>query len=414
MISNEISTQITNITKNISDVFNQTTTKISTEMVNEAAAKINISTIGSNRIKTKNIIAMGGKVDLQQDVKVQATNQAIIQILGDQSQMNEMANKVASDMTNKAQNDATLKQSLDALSKIGENTKNAGGPEQMVDKVLSTVGDMIKNLTQIGGSSSEKQITEIKNKISTVITNVIENKTNIKNLIENVVSSSFKQAADAKCEMKTDGENVFEADDIMAMAKGEVNLKQSVSIDAFNTCFIKMEMGQKIASKLMNGNEFKSENDTSNTTKSDSGLEAKSEITKTTEQESAIMKSVDNAVNKITGIIGNFMAAPMYAIIGCAACCMCIIVLPMLMPSGRSGGNDDMYGGSLVNLEDTITFEGGGFNLSFDEGKMYLYVAILAALLFIYSKSIPMCGVALAVLVGFILYQNQNLIKKTA
>jgi hypothetical protein len=417
MISNEISTQITNRTKNISDVFNQPTTKISTDMVNQAAAKIDIKTITSNLLKAKDITAVGSSINIEQDAKVQATNQAIIQIIGDQSQMNEMANKVASEMSNKAQNDATVKQSLDAISKIGENTKNAGGPEQMVDKVLSTVGDMIKNLTQIGGSSSEKQITEIKNKISVAILNEVENKTNIKNIIDNVVSSSFKQAAEAKCDMNTDTQNTIDVGNLTALAlagkSGDINIKQSVSVDAFNTCFIKMEMGQKVASKLMNGYEFKSANDTANSAKTDSGLEAKSEVTKTTEQESAIMKSVDNAVNKITGIIGNFMAAPMYAIIGCAACCMCIIVLPMLMPSGRSGGNDDMYGGSFVNLEDTITFEGGGFNLSFDEGKMYLYVAILAALLFIYSKSIPMCGVALAVLVGFILYQNKKILTPT-
>jgi hypothetical protein len=415
MISNEINVQVRNYTENISNVFNQTTTKISTEMVNEAAAKIDIKTITSNLLRAKDITAVGSSISIEQQAQVQATNQAIISIVADQSKMNELANKIATDVANKSQNDQQLKASLDAVNKIGENTKNAGGPEQMIDKVMSTLGDAIKNLTGIGGSDSTKAITDIKNKINTVITNETINRQDVKNIVENVVSSNFKQAAEAKCDLNTDTNQTIDVGNLTALAlqgkSADINIRQLVSATAFNTCLIKMEMGQKVTDKLMNGYEFKSANDTTNTTKVDSGLKAQTELTKKTEQESAIMNSVDNLVDKATGLLGSWV----YVLGGVVL--IAILGVVFLVGSGAVSPSDftpmgaatrAFRGGFTEELADTLTQEGGNFLPAFNEGNIYLYVAILAIFLFVYSKSIPACGVLLAVLVGYIIYQNKK------
>lgn len=414
MISNEINVQIKNYTENINNIFNQTTTKISTDMVNEAVAKIDIKTITSNLLKAKDITAVGSSISIEQQAQVQATNQAIISIVADQSKMNELANKIATDVANKSQNDQQLKASLDAVNKIGENTKNAGGPEQMVDKVMTALSDSIKALTGIGGSDSTKAITDIKNKINTQITNETINKQDVKNIVENVVTSNFKQAAEAKCDLNTDTNQTIDIGNLTALAlqgkSADINIKQSVSATAFNTCLIKMEMGQKVTDKLMNGYEFKSASDTTNTTKVDSGLKAESEITKKTEQESAIMKSVDNLVDKATGLMGSWV----YIVGGVIL--VAVIGVIFLFGSGAISPSDftpmgqaanAFKGGFTEELADTLQ-QGGSFLPKFNEGNMYLYVAILALFLFVYSKSIPMCGVLLAVLVGYVIYTNKK------
>jgi hypothetical protein len=412
MISNEINVQIQNHTENINNIFNQTTTKIATDMVNEAAAKIDIKTITSNLLKAKDITAVGSSITIEQQAQVQATNQAIISIVADQSKMNELANKIATDVANKSQNDQQLKASLDAVNKIGENTKNAGGPEQMVDKVMTALTDSIAALTGIGGSDSTKAITDIKNKINTQITNVTVNKQDVKNIVENVVTSSFKQAAEAKCDLNTDTNQTIDVGNITALAlqgkSADVNIKQSVSVTAFNTCLIKMEMGQKVTDKLMNGYEFKSASDTTNTSKVDSGLKAESEITKKTEQESAIMKSFDNLIDKATGLAGSWI----YIVGGVIL--IAVIGVIYLVGSGAVSPSDftpmgaaakSFRGGFTEELADTLQQEGGNF---LNEGNIYLYVAILAMFLFIYSKSIPTCGVLLAILVGYVIYTNKK------
>jgi len=413
-ISNEINIHIRNYTANINEVFNKTATDIATNMVNEAVGKIDIKTITANLVRMKDITAVGSSISVEQQAQSQATNQAIISIVADQTKMNELANKIASEVSNRAYNDNQLKASMEAVSNVGENTKEAGGPEAIIDKILTTFGDMIKNLTTIGGSDRVSLVNQIKNFINVSINNETINRQHIQNIVENTVKTSFKQAADAKCDFNTDVNQTIDIGNLTALAlqgkSSDINIKQSVSASAFNTCLVKLEMGQKVSDRLMNGYEFKSFSDTLNINKVDTGLKSGTEVSKKTEKDSAIMKSVDNLVDETAGLMGSWI----YIVGGIIL--VIVIGVIFLFGSGAVSPSDftpmgqaasAFRGGFTEELADTLQ-QGGSFLPKFNEGNMYLYVAILALFLFVYSKSIPMCGVLLAVLVGYVIYTNKK------
>ena len=166
-IESEISTSITNITENITNVVNNTTNETMTSMVQEMKAQINISVGAGNTLRSKNIVASGSDVDIKQNADVQAENEAIIRIISDASAMQKLADKVAADVNNKLANDTAAKASMAQVAAIADTQKQAGGPEQMVDSIMKTVDGMVKGLSQIGGGSSDTNIseTEIRNKI---------------------------------------------------------------------------------------------------------------------------------------------------------------------------------------------------------------------------------------------------------
>jgi hypothetical protein len=407
-ISNEISVEIKQRTENINKIVNQSTTNISTEMAQEVAAKIKQNTAASNIIAAKNLVATGGaKIDLTQQAQVEAQNKAIIQIVMSADSMQELGNKIIADVTNKVKNDQAAQQSLDTLAKIGEATKKAGGPEGMLDSLTKMVGDMTKSMT--GGSSSEKQTTEIRNAVKSKFESETINKNDITNAITTNISNSMKQAAEAKCEMDTTGENIISVDNILAGGQGsEIKVKQSVSIKSFNDCFINLNMGSKIANSLTNGLETKTKSETENKQTAKQELKSESEISKETIQESAIMNSVDNLVSTVGGLMSSWIF-----IVG-GIILLVVLVVGYLFASGAismddfaqftpSGAAAGVAGDVLdvVKGGDDEDQEGGGMN-----GKIYLLAGLVAMLILIARKSLPLCGVSLVVIILYFAHKK--------
>lgn len=397
-VKNRIDATVKNETKNITNVINESTTSITNNMVNEAAATIEIGTNAGNDAEIGTIIAKGGSsVNIEQNAKVEAQNKAIIKIVMSAESMTKLGNDVIADVTNKSKSDASAKASMEALNAIGEKTKKAGGPEQMLDSVTKMVGDTLKGMTQslTGGSSSSINETDIENSVKTQLINETYNENNIKNSISTVISNSMKQAAEAKCNLNTSATNKLKIADILAMDQGKVNVKQDVSVKAFNDCFIDLNMGNKVSDALTNGYKVESVSETTSTAKSDQEQKTKTDAAKETVQESAVMNSVDNLVNTAGSVFtGSFM------IIGGVILAVILVVgglfgsgaLKISDFTGLPGGSDDdeQEGGGLMGID----------------GKIYLYSGIIALTIMVGRKSLPICGALLIVMIAYVMHKS--------
>ena len=309
-IENEISNNIKTTTKNITNIVNKTTNNVSTEMAQSAAASIITKAGGFNKIKIKNMVAKGSNISLEQQATIQAENDAIIKIVMSADSMQDMANKIASGVDNAIKNDAAAQASLKQAAALSEATKKAGGPEALVDSIMGTANKLIGALN-IGGSNSDRNIneTEIKQKIINDIENTTINENNISNEVVTNIMNSMKMAAEAKCNMDTTGGNEMDIENIMAAIqdgeRANITVKQSVSLKAFNKCFIDLNMGSKIVNSLAGEASTFNKSDTSNKARTESAGEQEAAIKVESITESGITSMGNNLIGTVGGVVNN-------------------------------------------------------------------------------------------------------------
>lgn len=392
IIKNKIQIEIDNTTKNITRIMNKTITNVTNEMTQSASAEVSQTTGGSNTFSADSLVAKGkgSKNTFEQDLKVSAVNNALISILQDGQQMQEMANKMAQDVKNKTQQDAEAKAAMDTTSKIGQLSKENGGPEGVVNKLADMVGGMTKSLT--GGSTDSKTDTQIENDIRQSIKNTTINENDISTIIESSIKSSVNQNTAAACKLNTTASNVISVKDILAIDGGENEVKQKVDITAVNTCIINLQIGSKMATQLSGGFSTTTSSETKQEGKAESKLKAESEITKTTIQESAIMNTVDGIVGVVGGWGSMFMIVAGIAVLGAI----------FLFATGAISPSDFTPGGALTGaLSDFSDQDGGGL-----DSQVYIFAATVAFLILVARKSIPLCGAILIII--FIYFLNKT------
>ena len=408
IIKNELDMEITTETNNINKIVNKSSQTIVSEMSQAAIANVKQSTNASNTLTSKALIAKGGaKVDISQSADAVAENKAIISIVMSADSMQELGNKIVADVTSKVANDQAAQASMKSLAAIGEMTKSAGGPEAMISKIADMAAGMTKSIT--GGSTDTSSTTEITNSIKTKLKSITTNSNDITNIVGTTIKNTISQAAEARCDMNTGAGNIIDIDAILADGVGsEIKIKQEASTKALNDCIINLNMGSKIANALTQGFETKTLSDTANKQKGEQELKSESEITKTTIQESAIMDSVDNLVNKVSGLAGMYMFVVGFIIVAI------IGGIFYLFSSGSISMGDLANFSPLGNEddnEDDNEQEGGknsllDLNNSNMNSNIYLFAAIMAMVIFSSHKSIPLCGVFLVVLFLYIIYKN--------
>ena len=301
-IENEISTTIKNTTENITNIVNKVTSDVSTTMTKSASTSIRVNTSGSNRTNVDDILAKSSDIDIEQTAEVQSENLAIIKIMQSTEAMTEMANKIASTVKNTTANDAVVAASLKQAAAIGQATKDAGGPEAFVKKITDDVNRMIGELNVGGSNTTDTNIqTTIKNKIKTNIENTTINESNISNSIDTNIKNSMSLAAEAKCDMNTSAGNEIDVEKILATIqdgeRSKISVKQSVSLKAFNKCFIDLNMGSKIVNTITGEASAFIKNDTVNNVQ----IKAQAEQTGAISTSSATGSGISDMGNKLIG-----------------------------------------------------------------------------------------------------------------
>ena len=474
-IENEIANTIKTTTKNITNIVNKTTNNVTTEMVQSSAASIITKAGGFNKIKIKNMVAKGSNISLEQQATIQAENDAIIKIVQSADSMQDMANKIASGVDNAIKNDAAAQASLKQAAALSEATKKAGGPEALVDSVMGTANKLIGALN-IGGSNSDRNIneTEIKQKIVNDIENTTINENNISNEVVTNIKNSMTMAAEAKCNMDTTGGNEMDIENIMAAIqdgeRANITVKQSVSLKAFNKCFIDLNMGSKIVNSIAGEAATFNKSDTQNKASTKSAAEQEAAIKVESITESGITSIANNLIGTVGGVVNNaigtigsiFKISPMFMIMivggGITAAVAAYFYSQaadkkaaaegpppdgmgpppdgmgpppdgMGPPPDGMGPPPDGMGPPPDGLgPDGLPIQGtqvGGF-FGFQEseiygmteelmgggkdpyGNVYLWALIAVLVYYVYGKSLPAASITVIVIIGYIIYISKE------
>jgi len=405
-IKNKINIEIENVTKSVTSVVNETSNEVVNEMTQKIAATIKQKTSASNSLEADSLIAVGpgSTVNIDQQAEVEAKNQALIQILQSGDAMNDLANNMITKFNEKIDQDAAAKASMDTVNALKEKEKKGGGPEGLVDTVAGMVKDVTKSLT--GGSSSSVNETTIENEVRQKMKQESITENYVKNSVANKIKTSINQDTKATCQFDTNANNTIRAKDILADKGGNINVKQKVSVRAFNDCVIKLDIGAKAVSALVTRYDVKGETDRKQVAKSEGALKSESTISKETIQESAIMSSVDNLVNKVGDFFGNFtmiigiviLVAVGGIIYLFASGAISMDDIAGLTPMGKAssliGDVTEAAVGGVTGGDDDDQ-DGGGLL----DRKVYVIAALVAFLILVARKSIPLCGALLVVII---------------
>ena len=398
MIKNELSMEINNKTKNISNIVNSSVNNIIQSIKQSAEAEVTATTNINNTSNISGVVLRGpnSKINLNQDAVAKIENIAIIKIISDASELQKMGNDIVGDLKSNLQNNQGGKQDLESLSKIGEFSKKSGGPEGMLDTLAKTIGGMVTSLT--GGSTSTMSDTEIINSIKTTINNETINENNINNSISTSISSAMEQMAKAKCNFNIDGKNELNISNLEVTDGAEYNQSQSLNIINFNNCIIDLNLGSKIANDLTNGFKTDISNAQTNDQTTDQKAKTTSDIIKVDEQESSIMKSVDNLIKTAGSLVG----APMYIIGGII---LLVIGVPIILSFAGGSKNIDDGGDrddrDMGDKGDIDELEGGGM-----KGNIYLLATFVAIIILIARKSLPLCVVLLVIIILYFVHKK--------
>jgi len=377
-VVNEINLKISNINESITNIVNQTTTNITTELINTQKASINAELICENRIRVGGSIVAANKSNLsiEQTCDMKVENQAIINIVQSPTNMTALANSLANSVNQQIATDQAKQTAVNTLAKISKQTQDAGGPDQLIDKIMrDTVIPMMN-----AGNGQE----DIRNSINLNIENTNIDTTNITNIINTSISNKISNAAEASCNLNVAGSNELDVeDDIASLNDSNLTIKQAVSITAFNKCFIDLKMGDSITNGVLNNAKFANLPmatfaTNSTTTRPGTTTTTRPGTTTTTRPGTTTTTTTTRPISP-TSSNNNIL----YISLGVGALVVFLILMFFLM---RGGDDDDQYGGSSNNL--------------------YLYAALFALFLFISTKSITMCGLILLGFVGYILTHN--------
>ena len=326
-IQTHINTEIKNHTENITKIMTKTVNDTTMSVINKNATKIQGTTSATNLMDFGNLNATGAGsvIDINQTVSVEALITASVNLVSDTKAQASLATQMASDLKNKVGNDNAMSASMEAINKIADAQKSAGGPEALVDSVMSTIAGLGDSLS--GAKSESQQLTMIKNSISTKVSNTSINKNDITNEVVNKIKTGIENINEQSCELNSSAGNTLKAGDITASDGGVIKLGQSAVVKAAIKCIMGAVNASSMGTDIANKIGAATTNDTTNANKTDTAVKTANDVSKTVEKGSAIMDSVDNAVTTAGSVANNAistggMLAGMWLMIPiCGVCC---------------------------------------------------------------------------------------------
>ena len=358
------------LTHIVNDSITNTVNKTVSNIV-ESSTSVNVSssTAGLNMIDIDGgqSASGGGKINIDQDIKIKATNEAIIKILQNPIGISSMGNDVATETNNKINADPATKEQVTTLAKISKKTKDSGGPEKLIDNIVNTLPNLS---TTSNDANLDKTIT---NSINIYINNTIIDETDITNIINTSITSKTKQTSAASCNFNVTAINNYKLSGSMkASTEGEIDISQSINIESVSKCLIELQMGDAITNTLLQNVKFKSSSSTTNSTNPTNPIVGSPSSSPTT---SVASSESNNTILYISLGVGGLVI---------------FLILIFFLTSGGSKRRDnykEQYGSGDINVYNNL----------------YLYAALFILFLFISSKSITICGLILVIFVTFVL-----------
>lgn len=302
-ILNQIDIEVENETKNITEVLNESVTNISMSVVNETASKINNAVGGGNNLLLKNV-NIDGVLNINQEVNIEATTQAVIQLIQDSSALNDMASQMIQDISNKVENDNELNSTIQQVTAVNQSKKDEGGIASMVKMVT----DVLNTALTPGSKMTESNYTNIKNTVKQKLSNTTINKNDIKNIVKNSIENNIKNINESTCQTSVSAANNMELNGVNIGANGKATLDQITSVTAFNSCLISTLNTAEISSKIANTSSTTNKNETTNKNKTTAGVSQAATVTQSEELNDFILSAITNVTDSMTsGSIGSII-----------------------------------------------------------------------------------------------------------
>ena len=335
-IQNEISSEITNLNKNITDILNKQLISSTMSMVNELAQTINMTTGGGNTAYFGDINVSGkGVFKIDQKVDVISANKAVANITQDSNSMAKLATELNASVMNKIQNDSTLTQAMESASDLQKLSNSAGGLADM----LATVQKTMESVLTPGTTNTSETNTIIKNKVKTSISNTNINENKIHNIVEAYITNSLKQENNTTCNINTSASNQLVAGAVKISDSGEAIFTQVANVNALNECVLGATQIAKMVTDITSNNEIATTTDTGNKNSATQSMAATTKMTETTITNDAFGKMVSDIFSTFSPF-SFFSSGPMGMI--CCVICVLMIGLVVLMPMLQGGkGNEN-------------------------------------------------------------------------
>jgi len=432
-IENEVTNRISNSQTNINSILHKVVSQVATDIVQESSAEMisKISTINKFHFVGPVVISGNGELNVNQQQDILAKSSAIANLVTNASSLQKLASTAAQKILQDQQNKNSLQQDANQLASIVEKTTKEGGLEGVVKSLANGVNSIVDSITGTGTNVSNTQITDIKNKVNTELTNVTVTESNLTHIIESAVQQSFKQSTSAECKQLINGVNVIDgAGKLTIHDDAIVNWNQVAKIEDLRQCIVNMNLGASVASELGVTSQFLGEtyqkiiNDLSQKASQQAKVESLSETT------SAITTMFVNLVHAIGsiwqglfhGVSSLWMTSPTFSIMILAVGACIVIGLLVLAFLGKSlsgiMGNGDEPSESFPESESKEQV--GGFNMLLESldsetslfggaiennyGNVYLWALIAILVYYVFGNSLPMSSALVIVIIGYIIY----------
>lgn len=327
-ITNEINTQITNLTKNVTNILNETITNSTMNVVNKNAQEIKVSTGGGNTFAGGNLYVSdkGSVFRLNQQVNLEVTNKAVANMTQDATAMANLAASVNLGVMNKIQNDSTMQQAMQAAANLQKATSTAGGMNDMIGNVTKMIGDSMP-YTKMDKDTQ----TNITTKMMASLSNTTINENTIKAIVTNNVTNNISQLNSASCNITTNFDNKVTIGNINIDQGGVGEILQSVNAKALNECILGAVQKTDLGTAITSGSAVSAGTDTSNKNALAQSQKTDTAISEKTETHDAFGQMISSfSPFAMMGSMG-----PMCGIVCLIVCILIVVmmVLPMMKPS---------------------------------------------------------------------------------
>jgi ElaB/YqjD/DUF883 family membrane-anchored ribosome-binding protein len=328
-VRNELKMEIENTTKNITKIMNETINTVTTNMVLDTTTEVLQSNAGTTLLEIGDIKQRGrSKININQKVSVKAINSAVLKIVQSNDAMTKLATQFQDQIINKIKNDNEMKGELEAINKIKQLEKDAGGLESLVRNIMDTANNIMKSLT--GTSTKEDVKTRIKNEMNLKFKNDTLNQNDIIKKVQNTIQNNMKNVSKQTCKFDTKGESIIRIRNIEQDDNSELTIGQSVAVEALNKCIIDTLNTNGIVQDMSTTGFTTSSSDTANTNKQDAKMKTDNTIVKEKINETAF------------DFIKQFKDLIVYGGIAIAGVLILYIVIKLISNKGGNNEIDDM------------------------------------------------------------------------
>lgn len=328
-VRNELKMEIENTTKNITKIMNETINTVTTNMVLDTTTEVLQSNAGSTLLEIGDIKQRGkSKININQKVSVKAINSAVLKIVQSNDAMTKLATQFQDQIINKIKNDNEMKGELEAINKIKQLEKDAGGLESLVRNIMDTANNIMKSLT--GTSTKEDVKTRIKNEMNLKFKNDTLNQNDIIKKVQNTIQNNMKNVSKQTCKFDTKGESIIRIRNIEQDDNSELTIGQSVAVEALNKCIIDTLNTNGIVQDMSTTGFTTSSSDTANTNKQEAKMKTDNTIVKEKINETAF------------DFIKQFKDLIVYGGIAIAGVLILYIVIKLISSKGGNNEIDDM------------------------------------------------------------------------